>query len=261
MAIASTTVAINMNSWQFYEWRTGVQPVSVNGNGTIITELLEGNRKSVYVGTGFFLSEEGIAAGTLNSVSHFVGSTLQYKVTGLSHKASVVSDYLERDSQGVLSYLFNRNDTLNGSNFADTLNGYAGTDTLNGRGGVDVLNGGAGNDKLIWGGPTDFYNGGAGTDTLLIKSAGANINLTKTLDSHLDSIEQVDMRAQGANTLTISATDVIDMSGNDTVKILGEAGDTVNIVGTFTEGATSVGFTTYTWSGATLLVDADINVI
>jgi hypothetical protein len=69
------------------------------------------------------------------------------------------------------------------------------------------------------------------------------------------------MRAQGANTLFINQTDVLDMSGNDTVKILGEAGDTVNIVGDFTPGAISGTFTTYTLGAATFLIDSDISVI
>jgi hypothetical protein len=52
------------------------------------------------------------------------------------------------------------------------------------------------------------------------------------------------------------------MSPTDRLKVLGDAADTVNIAGSFKEGATTGGFTTYTLgSGAKLLADQDIAVI
>jgi Ca2+-binding RTX toxin-like protein len=55
------------------------------------------------------------------------------------------------------------NDTINGTNNADTLYGGAGNDILNGLGGNDVLLGGSGNDTL---------DGGLGVDRFVITSGG-----------------------------------------------------------------------------------------
>lgn len=170
---------------------------------------------------------------------------------------------------GFAEYVLRQADTINGSSGKDTLLGYGGNDTLNGNGGNDVLNGGvgadrlfggAGNDTLIWG-AGDIFNGGAGTDTLKIASGNVNLTAPANTNNKLLSIEQIDLRS-GAHTLTLNKSDVLDMSANDLVKVLGDASDTVNIVGNFTTGATSLGFTRYNvGSGAALSIDSDINVI
>jgi Ca2+-binding RTX toxin-like protein len=67
------------------------------------------------------------------------------------------------------------NDTLDGSNAADWIDGFAGHDVLNGldgddfifgREGNDTLNGGAGDDIMTGGADDDVLNGGAGNDIM-----------------------------------------------------------------------------------------------
>ena len=277
MATATTYVAINMNNWQFYEWRDVANPVTVNGAHTVVTELLVNNRKSVYTGTGFSLTEDGIATGTLNQIHHYVGATLQYKVTGLSRNASVVSDYLEGDSAAVLNYLFSGNDTFNGSGSADGLNGYNGADKLYGNGGNDTLNGGAGNDLLNGGAGADRLLGGTGNDTLvwhaldsLVDGGGdtldklkcGTLDLTAVINTKIKGIEVIDMTNGANNTLTLNAQDVLDLSPSTNVlRVLGNAGDKVNIVGGFNDVGMAGAFHKYTFGGATLLVDTDITSV
>ncbi len=62
--------------------------------------------------------------------------------------------------------VFASDDTLGGSNFADTLYGYAGHDKILGRDGADNLFGGIGNDQLFGGDGVDYLEGGAGNDRL-----------------------------------------------------------------------------------------------
>ncbi len=64
----------------------------------------------------------------------------------------------------------------------------------------------------------------------------------------------------GANTVTLAAQDVLDMSETDTVTITGDAGDSVEAGTGWTDGGISGGFHTYTQGLATLLVDTDVTV-
>jgi hypothetical protein len=279
MAIATTNVALNMNNFPFYEWRNVAEPVTVNNLGTIVTELLVDGRHSIYTGSGFSLTVDGIATGTLNQVEHYLNGNLQYRVTGLSHSASVVSDYLEQDDQGVLSFLFNGNDTFHGSSAADQLNGYNGKDTLKGNGGNDVLNGGAGNDKLIGGAGADRLLGGGGKDILTwdkndteVDGGGGNLdvlkagtlNLTNFDNALIQGIEVINMTNGANNRLTLNAQDLLDLSDSTNVlRVLGNPGDSINIVGSFNDASDNLaGFNRYTLgNGAVLQVDNDITSV
>ena len=80
----------------------------------------------------------------------------------------------------------------------------------------------------------DHVDGGAGTDTLLL--ATSSLDLTKSGDSAIHSVERVDMGQGGGHSVTLEARDVLNMSsdlfdsgnGEHTrVTILGQAGDSV----------------------------------
>ena len=152
-------------------------------------------------------------------------------------------------------------DTMNGGAANDTVNGGEGNDSLSGgTTGTDRLNGEAGDDILIWG-AGDILNGGAGTDTLRILSGNVNLTSTANPNNRLLGIEDIDL-LQGAHKLTLNRSDVLAMSPTDTVRILGDAGDMVDIAGAFVLGAEVDGYRTYTLGvGAKLLIDTDIQVI
>ncbi|MGQ0675050.1 MAG: calcium-binding protein [Rhodospirillales bacterium] len=154
------------------------------------------------------------------------------------------------------------NDSFKGTGFADTLSGGAGNDRLEGGSGTDRLSGDAGDDTLLWDG-VDSILGGSGTDTLSLSSG--NIDLS-SFTGTITGIEKVDLAAStGANTLTLTAQDVLNVSDTDTMTVLGTAADSVNAGSGWTDGGLDgQGNHVYTKSVlgvlATLVVDTDITV-
>jgi hypothetical protein len=153
----------------------------------------------------------------------------------------------------------NRNaNRLIGNGGSDQLTGGAGADNLNGGSGKDRLNGGAGNDTMSWT-AGDRYDGGDGHDVLKLSKTG--LDLTRVGQTHILNVETISMKGAGDNLLTLAARDVLDISSTtNTLKVLGETGDSVNILDDFDVGETSRGFTTYTIGSARLLVDRDVDV-
>ena len=202
-----------------------------------------------------------LTAVTLSGTT--TGGGTQHTVTGLNQSIVSVFDFwLDGNMQGMTAYLFSGNDTLNGSAFADTLNGFGGNDSINGKGSADRINGGAGNDTLVYG-AGDSLNGGSGTaDSLRITVADVDLsNNTTNPNTRLRNFEQVKL-AGGVQTLTLEQADVLDMSSTSTIKIFGDSGDTVNIAGEQVAGGDApAGFTRYTVGSAILIIDSDINVM
>lgn len=148
-------------------------------------------------------------------------------------------------------------DRLNGGQGVDRLAGDAGNDILNGGGGADQLVGGGGNDTLVWDRFDRRVDGGSGSGDVL--KAGT-LNLTTISNSLIKGIEVVNMTNGANNTLTLNARDLLDLSSSTNVlKVLGNAGDRIDIVGNFTNASDNLaGFNRYTFGGATLQVDNDI---
>jgi hypothetical protein len=163
-------------------------------------------------------------------------------------------------------------DNLTGTSASETFVAGAGNDTMAGNGGADVMYGGAGNDTFVlntsntlalqspMGAGGNFtqlsrINGGTGIDTIQLTN-GANLNLTLVANqaaavvgdlSRISSIELIDLKTDAnANTLTLRANDVIDMSGMNVfnssntsglaasvpmhqLAVFGDASDTLNI--------------------------------
>ncbi len=125
-------------------------------------------------------------------------------------------------------------DVLHGGGGADRLYGEQGGDALYGDGGSDYLDGGSGGDALLGGADDDILvwdfadlliDGGDGTDTLLVLAG--DLDLTAFAGT-LASLEVVDLMTDGgANTLTLTAADVFDMTDNGLLTVLGDAEDTV----------------------------------
>jgi hypothetical protein len=151
---------------------------------------------------------------------------------------------------------------LTGSAAIDVLIGGDGADTLIGNGGADVLRGGAGDDDLV---VTDAnfakLDGGSGDDALVL-SGGVTLDLTALADTYIEDVENIDFTG-GATTLTLNASDVRAMSETNTLTITGAGTDVVLSSDEWSaEGTVVIGpdtFDKYTLSGATVLVDVDVD--
>ena len=134
-------------------------------------------------------------------------------------------------------------DTLTGTSTDEAFAAGQGDDTIIGNGGADVMMGGAGNDTFVLnasnltalqnafgaGGNTHRLSrvlGGAGTDTLQVAQGGGNLDLGAIKNvgaggpdgsSRIEGIEVIDLAADSAaNTLTLNASDVVDMASMNT---------------------------------------------
>jgi hypothetical protein len=148
---------------------------------------------------------------------------------------------------------------LNGS---DVLSGGAGNDWLDGGIGSDDLNAGAGDDILVWDAEDLALDGASGTDTLRV--ANGDVDLSAFAGT-LAGIEQIDLSSDaGANSASLSAMDVLDISDTDIVTILGDSTDTVDAgtgwaYGGFDGAGNHIYTQTVGLSLATLLVDPDMS--
>ena len=149
-------------------------------------------------------------------------------------------------------------ENLTGSAFDDVLTGDGNANTLDGGGGDDVLSGGGGDDILAWDSLDTMIDGGTGTDTLRVDSGDADLT---AFAGTITGIEVIDLATDtGANTVTLAAADVLDISDTDTVTITGDGADSVEAGSGWTDGGIAGGFHTYTQGLATLLVDTDVTV-
>ena len=120
-----------------------------------------------------------------------------------------------------------------------------------------MLIGGSGDDILVWDSAELTIDGGAGTDTLQIDNGGADLT---TFAGTFTGIEAIDLTANGKQTVTLTAQDVLDMSDTDTVTIDGVGPDDLDAGTGWTDGGVAGGYHTYTQGLATLLVDTSVSV-
>jgi hypothetical protein len=149
--------------------------------------------------------------------------------------------------------------TLTGNGGNDLLDGGAGKDKLDGGIGKDILRGGGGNDTLTWQSSDSKVDGGSGSGDALKLIDGNSLDLVAITDQkRILGIETIDMNGGGNSTLTLARSDVLDISSStDTLKILGDAGDTVDLTD-FTRGALKNGFVTWKSGTAILKIEDDI---
>ncbi len=215
----------------------GTDTADYSGSGTAVTVNLAANS-----GSG------GDAQGdTFVSIENLDGSAYDDSLTG---------DGNDNTLDGRAG-----NDTLIGGAGDDRLRGRDGDDTLDGGAGADDLDGDDGNDILVWDPADTAIAGDSGTDTLRVDSG--DVDLT-SFGGTIEGIDEIDLEADtGANTVTLAAQDVLDMSDADTLTILGDGGDSVEAGSGWTDGGfDGNGNHIYTQdvSGdlATLLLDPDI---
>ena len=167
-------------------------------------------------------------------------------------------------------------DTLTGAAAAETFVGGTGNDTLIGNGGADAFQGGAGDDAIVVGSVLPFdVNGGSGIDSVNLDALGASIDLSGLDSSRFVDIEKIDLGGTNANTLALDAQSVFDMTGtngdafaDNTLLVKGDAGDAVNLEGSWTKGATISNpfgetgkFVSYTSGQAQVLVESELAVV
>jgi hypothetical protein len=146
---------------------------------------------------------------------------------------------------------------------SDALTGAVGDDWLDGGAGSDSLDGGDRDDVLVWDSADMALDGGSGTDTLRVDNGNADFT---TFNGTITGIEMIDLDADtGANSVTLTAQDVLDLSDTDTLTILGDTADSIDAGTAWTDGGfDGSGNHAYTQmvgaSLATLLVDPDISV-
>src|SRR5688572_5739582 len=151
-------------------------------------------------------------------------------------------------------------DRLAGGNGNDRLAGSAGNDILRGGAGTDSLDAGEGADLLIWNAGDIFNGGGGGGDRL--KLTAGDLDLRSADQSAIRNIERVDLRDADPNTLTLTRRDVLDLSTTtNTLTVLGDATDTVDLRGSFVEGSPSGGYTIWQNGAAIVRIDERIDVI
>jgi len=152
------------------------------------------------------------------------------------------------------------NDVFTGTSAAESFLGGRGNDTLGGLSGADVLRGGAGNDVLVWNRDARVLDGGSGSDTLRVDGGG--VNLSHALPA-MSSIETIDLRATGSNTLALDALDVIRLTdAPHLMTVRADASDLVNLSGQWqNDGEVLSGFTRYTSGAAKLDVANAVRVL
>jgi serralysin len=193
------------------DWATGddtYELKDVNAAGTYFSSIWDagGTDRMVY-------------NGSRDALIDLRAATLQYEVGGggrVSYATGIFGGFtiangvvIENAQSG------SGNDTINGNDVANTLDGGAGNDMLYGFGGNDTLIGGLGNDVLDGGSGIDVLRGGDGFDTLRISAASAASSFdggdgTDTLDvagavtltGSLSSIEAINFQPGASLTLT-----------------------------------------------------------
>jgi hypothetical protein len=222
-------------------------------------------------GALFSNTNEDINAAHVLSNGHIVLSTVgNARLGGLTFGDDDLVDYDPVSDTASLFFdggaLFsNTREDINAAslNGSDVLTGGAGNDWLNGGVGSDSLDAGAGEDTLVWDAADRVIDGGSGNDTLRV--ASGNVDLP-TFTGAIAGIERIDLTSDaGANAVTLTAQDVLDISDTDIVTLLGDSTDSIAAGTGWTDGGVdSSGHHIYSQmvgpSLATLLVDPDMLV-
>ena len=147
--------------------------------------------------------------------------------------------------------------------------GGLGDDTLEGSGGSDVMRRGGGDDLLLISDATfQQIDGGTNSavgDTLKLEGAITTLDLTLIANNRIQNVEIADITGSGNSTLVLQVDDVLDLSETtDTLKILGDAGDSVSTAGESWDAqgnvvVDNVTYQKFTFGVGTPLIDTDVD--
>ncbi len=154
-----------------------------------------------------------------------------------------------------------RDDQLRGTAEAEHFKAGDGDDNMTGRGGADIFEGGAGDDAIRVA-DLDFVSvdGGSGDDVLHLAGSDLNLDLAN-FDGKISGIETICLYGKGDNTLTLTATDLLNLSDTtNTLKVNGNAGDRIVLDGDWVDGGSrgSGYYHVYTNDDAVLLVGMNV---
>lgn len=258
-----------------------------NGPGGTVTNMtLDGGSFSSH-GFAFQGSLPGNADLLLSTgdASHIVAFSYAYGEGHVFYSSIPLDYYLGGGGPDELNEAFQNiyapNLVAYGADLAELATGHQFT----GGTGNDILIGGLGNDLLVGGGGRDLLLASAGDDRLVVKDTGfakadggaGNDVLAFDMDGTIDlsglsgdrfaGIEKLDLTNGKGNTLVIGADQVLalnsehqgaDNTADNALKVLGDAGDTVKLVGDWVASgpdSAGAGFQLYTLNDAKVAVE------
>ena len=94
-------------------------------------------------------------------------------------------------------------------------------------------------------------------------TASSDLDLGSAAGRKIHNIEIIDMTGGAGvpDSLTLNKEELLDVSSTRSLKVLGDAGDIVDIEGSFNRIGTSGSYNVYRLGSAFLLVDTDVTVL
>lgn len=173
-----------------------------------------GDYKEIFTGTNLSYNWLGVPkGGTITGyqrVSDDDGSVVT--ITGLSISASDLGKAAKSltdlsDDKALTKEIFAGADIINGSRYADELNGYAGHDVITGGRGRDIMEGGAGSDTFV-------FAKGSGVDVINDFNASNHSSSHDLIDlseyTSVDKFSDLDVHRSGSSV-------IIDLAGSDKI--------------------------------------------
>ncbi|MBS1197371.1 MAG: hypothetical protein H6R18_1156, partial [Proteobacteria bacterium] len=237
--------------------RSGVYGTVTVYNSSQIT-IVSGSTTQNYYGYNFVYGNNSVVGGTLTGTNYYdsLNGGLQYQISGLNHSAASVYSYVASNNQnGLIQYLLNGPDVINGSSGDDLLYGYDMSDTIYGGGGNDTLVGGTYGDSMVGGQGNDTYYLYDNNDVLVEYANEGNDTVISDLFGYTlgQNFENLRFSFYGTNGTGNELDNVI--TGNDRGNLLdGRAGsDTIN-------GGAGIDTADYSSASAAINVDLRNNV-